>query len=280
MENWQALVLGIVQGFTEFLPISSSGHLILVPWIGDWTYLKEHPDFNVTFDVALNIGTLLATISYFWRDLVALAGGFVRVVRHRRIEQPIERQAMLVVLASIPAGLIGVLFASVLEDTFGEPWQMAIFLSSFGILLWIADAQPERETVETITRRHALLIGCAQALALMPGVSRSGVTITAGRFLGLTRDAAARFSFLIYTPIVGAAVLYKGAEAQREGLPPGWEQPFLIGILGSTVAGFIAIWALLAFLRNHSYRPFVYYRIAASIVILLLIATGVREATF
>ena len=186
---------------------------------------------------------------------------------------------MLVVLASIPAGLIGVLFASVLEDTFGEPWQMAIFLSSFGILLWIADAQPERETVETITRRHALLIGCAQALALMPGVSRSGVTITAGRFLGLD----ARRGRPLLVPHLHADRGRRGALQGRrgaEGLPPGWEQPFLIGILGSTVAGFIAIWALLAFLRNHSYRPFVYYRIAASIVILLLIATGVREATF
>ncbi len=152
-------------------------------------------------------------------------------------------------------------------------------MAVFAILLWIADRRPETTEIDELSMKHALGVGAAQALALMPGVSRSGITITAGRFLGLGRDAAARFSFLIYTPIVLGAVLYKAAKIPGEPLPDGWQTTFLLGIAGAAIAGFAAIWGLLAYLRRHDYTPFVIYRLAVAALILSLIATGARDAT-
>ncbi len=280
MTDVQALILGLVQGITEFLPVSSSGHLILVPWLFEWTGTHDDEQFKRTFDVATNVGTLFAVAIYFWRDLVGLLRAWLRSLATRRIDGHDQKVAWLVIAASVPAALIGALGEKLLESNFGQPWQIAIFLIAFGGLLWLADRQPEDHTLDDLGLRHAVGVGLAQTLALMPGVSRSGITMTAGRFLGLDRDTSARFSFLIYSPIVLGAVLWKGLGLLRDPLPGGWERPFLIGIVAAAIAGLVAIWGLLAFLRSRTYTPFAVYRLIAGSGVLLLILAGVRPADY
>ena len=212
LPNWQALVLGLVQGVTELLPVSSSGHLILVPWLFDWQYLKEHDAFNQTFDVALHLGTLVAVVGYFWRDLGVLIVAWFRTLRTRSVDTAEGRIAWFVVVATIPAALIGLAFEDVISERFGEPWQIAIFLAVFGVVLWYADQRPEQKGMGDLGLKAAVAMGLAQSLALMPGVSRSGITISAGRLLGLDRDSAARFSFLLLVPTVLGAVVLKGVK--------------------------------------------------------------------
>jgi undecaprenyl-diphosphatase len=281
VSNAQAFILGIVQGATELLPISSSGHLVLVPWAGDWESLKGNEEFNHTFDVALHIGTLFAVVAYFWRDLGRLIVAWVRSVARRSIRGGDERIAWFIVVATIPAAAIGAVGENFIASELGEPWQIAILLAVFAIVLWIADRRPQARQMDSLTIRDAVIIGTAQAAALAPGVSRSGITISAGRFLRLDRDAAARMSFLLLVPTTLGAILYKGlTDVVLGDLPPGWEGPFLVGILASAASGFLAIVFLLGFVRRHTYTPFVVYRLIAAAVVLLIIASGVREATF
>jgi len=281
LTNWQALVLGVVQGLTELLPISSSGHLGLVPWLGEWRYLAEHPDFNKTFDVALHLGTLVAVAAYFRRDVAVLTAAWLRSVRRRAIETAEERVAWLVAIATVPAAVAGAAGETVIQEHLGHPWQIAILLAVFGLVLWVADRTPERRELEELGLATAVAVGAAQALSLMPGVSRSGITITAGRFLGLTRETAARFSFLLLIPIVLGAVLLKGwTDVVHGDLPAGWAGPFLVGTIAAAASGLAAISALLGYVRRHDYSVFVVYRLAAAAVVLLLIAAGVRDATF
>ena len=281
LPDWQALVLGLVQGFTELLPISSSGHLIVVPWLGDWTYLKEHEAFNKTFDVALHLGTLVAVVAYFWHDLIGYAVAWCRSVWRRSIESEDEKIGWIIVVASIPAAVIGAAFQSVIEDRLGEPWQIAVLFAVFGVVLWWADRRPERRDIGELGLKQGLLVGLAQSLALAPGVSRSGITITAGRFLGLTRDAAARLSFLLLVPIVLGAVLLKGyTDVLKGDLPHGWVGPFVVGTITAAGSGLLAISWLLGYVRGHNYTIFVIYRLVAAAFILLLIASGARDAAF
>jgi len=281
LPDWQALVLGLVQGFTELLPISSSGHLIIVPWLGDWTYLKEHESFNKTFDVALHLGTLVAVVAYFWHDLLGYLVAWVRSVGHRSIRTEDEKIAWVIVVASIPAAIVGAGLESFIEDHLGDPWQIAILIAAFALLLYWADKQPERRDVGDVSLGRGFLVGCAQTLALAPGVSRSGITITAGRFLGLTRDAAARLSFLLLVPIVLGAVLLKGyTDVIGGNLPDGWVGPFVVGTIASAGAGLLAIDWLLGYVRRHNYTVFVIYRLAVAVILALLIISGARDATF
>ncbi len=281
LPNWQALVLGLVQGFTELLPISSSGHLILVPWVGDWTYLREHEAFNKTFDVALHLGTLAAVVAYFWHDLISYLVAWVRSLARRSIESEDEKIGWIIVVASIPAAVIGAAFQSVIEGRLGEPWQMGILLAVFALVLYWADRRPERKDVGELSLRQGLLVGLAQSLALAPGVSRSGITISAGRFLGLTRNSAARLSFLLLVPITLGAVVLKGyTDVLRGELPPGWVGPFVVGTVASAGSGLLAINWLLGYVRSHNYTVFVVYRLVLAAFILILIASGVREAAF
>ena len=280
MSELEALILGVVQGLTEFLPISSSGHLILVPWLLDFHYLETHEEFNKTFDVALHAGTLAAVLVYFRAEIAELFRSAVTSIRKRRISEPGERLAWLIVLATIPAAAIGAIWADQIEEDLGEPWQIAILLAVFAIVLWIADRLPQRRDMDQLTWKAALAVGFAQAVALAPSTSRSGITITAGRFLGLTRDAAARFSFLLLAPVTFGAVVFKGIEVAGEGLPPGSAGPVAVGVVSAAVSGFAAIWALLRYVRTHGYEVFVIYRLIASVVILLLIATNVKPSTF
>ena len=281
LPNWQALILGIVQGLTEFLPISSSGHLILVPWLGIWTYLETHEEFNKTFDVALHLGTLVAVVAYFRRDIVALIVAWFRSVSRRRIETPEERVAWFVLVATVPAAFVG---AAGRERDREAPRRPVANRDPDGRVrgspldLGPDGAPPKNERA---AMARSLAVGLAQCLALAPGVSRSGVTITASRFLGLDRDASARFSFLLLVPIVfGASVLKGLTDVVFGDLPPGSTGPFVVGMLAAAVTGLVAIWALLGYVRRHTYSLFVVYRLVLAAAVLILIATGVRDATF
>jgi undecaprenyl-diphosphatase len=281
LSNWQALALGLVQGTTELLPISSSGHLILVPWAADWTYLQRSDEFNQTFDVALHLGTLVAVVAYFWRDLGRLIAAWVQSLRRRSVTGADERVAWFVVVATIPAAAIGAVGESFITDELGEPWQIAILLAVFAIVLWIADHRPTHRAMDSLTIRDAVLIGTAQAAALAPGVSRSGITISAGRFLGLDRDAAARMSFLLLVPTTLGAIVWKGVNDVLLGdLPAGWQGPFVVGVLAAAASGFLAIVFLLGFIRRHTYLPFVVYRLGVAALVLVVIAAGLRDASF
>ena len=281
LSDWQALVLGVTQGATELLPISSSGHLILVPWLANWHYLETHDDFNKTFDVSLHLGTLVAVVAYFWADVVRYTAAWFRSVGARAVRTADERIAWGIAIATVPAAIAGAVGEDAIEEHLGQPWQIAIFLAVFGILLWLADRRPERERLEGLGVQRAALVGVSQVLALMPGVSRSGITITTGRFSGLTRDGAARFSFLLLIPIVFGAVLYKGLKhVVLNPLPSGSTGPFLVGTIAAAAVGLVAIDVLLGYVRRHDYSPFVLYRLAVAAFVAAVILSGWRDATF
>ncbi|HET7445115.1 MAG TPA: undecaprenyl-diphosphatase UppP [Solirubrobacterales bacterium] len=280
MSTLEALLLGVVQGLTEFLPISSSGHLIIVPWLQDYTFLLDHPEFNKTFDVALHAGTLIAAIAFFRREVVQLLRGFLQALGQRSIETSDQRLSVAIAVGTIPAVIAGGLFSDFIDNHLGEPWMIAIQLILFGALLGYADRMPQRRALGETRLRDGWYIGLAQVLALAPGTSRSGITITAARWLGLDRDGAARFSFLLLIPIVAGATVFKGISAVKDGLPDGVAGPMVVGTIAAAISGYFAISFLLRLVRTSSYRPFVLYRYIAGVVILLIIATGLRPATF
>jgi undecaprenyl-diphosphatase len=281
LSNGQAFVLGVVQGLTELLPISSSGHLILVPWGAEWTYLEQNDRFNQTFDVALHLGTLVAVGAYFWGDIVRLVRAFFHSIGRRKIETSDERVVWFVIVATIPAGFAGLLGEDFIADNLGEPWQIAILLAVGAALLWFADRSPQTRAMGDLGLKHAVAMGLAQALALAPGVSRSGITITAGRFMRLDRDSAARFSFLLLLPTVLGAVALKGVGDVLLGdLPAGWEGPFIVGTLAALGSGLLAIDWLLGYVRRHTYGVFVVYRLIVAAIVVLAIVSGARAAHF
>jgi undecaprenyl-diphosphatase len=278
---FQAIVLGIVQGLTEFAPVSSSGHLILVPWIADWPILRDE-QLNKTFDVALHIGTFVGAIGYFRHDVARYARAWYHSVRRRRAETLDERLAWYLIIGTIPGVVFGALFEDVIDRKLGQPWLIAFSLAAFAVVLYVVDRRtPQDHGLEGLTLRRSIGIGVAQAVALMPGVSRSGITITAARGTGMTRESAARFSFLLALPIVGGAGLYKAVSLATgsEHLPPGFAGPFVAGMVAAGVSGYLVIWGLLAYLRRGSFAPFVVYRLAVAVLVLGLIVGNVRPAT-
>jgi undecaprenyl-diphosphatase len=280
MSELEALLLGIVQGLTEFLPISSSGHLILVPWLQDYTFLENHESFNKTFDVALHAGTLIGAVAYFRHEVVTFTVAFVRSLRRRAIETVDERIAWAIAIGTVPAVIAGGLGASFIEDHLGEPWMIGIQLIVFGALLGWADRLPQTREFHQVSIRDGWWIGVAQVFALAPGTSRAGITITAARYLGFDRDTAARVSFLLLIPAVTGATIYSAYTAIQDGLPDDVAGPMIVGTIAAAISGYVAIAWLLRLVRTHSYRPFVLYRYFAGAFVLLLIATGVRSATF
>jgi undecaprenyl-diphosphatase len=280
MSELEALLLGVVQGLTEFLPISSSGHLILVPWLQNYHYLQDHESFNKTFDVALHAGTLVAVLAYFRADIARLLRALWTSGRCRTIEGSDQRVAWAIVVGTIPAVIAGAAGESFIEDHLGEPWQIAIALIVGGLVLAYADRRPQRETFQQVAPRQGLYIGLAQVLSLAPGVSRSGITITAGRLLGLDRDGAARFSFLLLAPVTAGAVAFKAYRAVSEGLPHHVAGPMIVGTIAAAISGYLAIAGLLALVRRHSYDGFVVYRVIVGVALLAVIASGARAATF
>lgn len=279
--NWlEAVVLGAVQGFTEFIPVSSSAHLLLVPWMFGFSELP--PDVAKTFDVALHLGTLVALVIAVRKDVLALLRSVWAVLRKRRCDTFEERLVLYIVAASVPAGVAGVLGEKLIEEQLSQPWLMALTLAGFGLVMLFVDrAAQNRRPLESLTAGDAWFVGLAQMLALVPGTSRSGITLTGGILRGLTREAAVRFSFLISLPVIAGAVAYKAGKLLMH--PEYVEQvgagQFAIGILVSFVTGYIAIEWLLRFLRTRTLMAFVVYRFALAAVILVLIGTGVRSAT-
>jgi undecaprenyl-diphosphatase len=252
----EALVLGIIQGLGEFLPISSSAHLVLVPWAFGWQYA------GLTFDVALHIGTLISVIVFFWKDWLTLLSS--------AITKKGSREANLfwyLVLGTIPGAAVGYFFEEQAETIFRAPLLIGIMLIVMGIILyWVDRRAASIKTIESISLSDSLLIGLSQALAIIPGVSRSGVTMSAGRALGLTRESAARFSFLLSTPIIVGAGLYK-----IKDLTPGdLNAAFLTGVVSSAVVGFIAIGFLIRYLSQRSFAVFAWYRFVVGSAVIIL----------
>jgi undecaprenyl-diphosphatase len=275
---FQAIVLGLVQGATEFAPISSSGHLILVPWMFGWALIGD-ADVQKSFDVALHVGTLLGALVYFRHDVVRYAGAWFRSIGARRIGSPDERIAWALALGTIPGAVVGATFEDVIQERLGEPWLIAVMLVAFGVVLILVDRRARSDRrYDSIRPRDGLLLGTAQALALQPGVSRSGVTITAARAMGLDRESAARFSFLLSLPIIAGAGVYKAVGLADTGLQ-GHGGEFAAGLVASAISGFVVIWGLLRYLRRHDFTVFLWYRVAIAIFVVGLIATGLRDAT-
>lgn len=271
-----AIVLGLVQGLSEFLPISSSGHLILVPWLFGWHDFDE-PTIQKAFDVALHIGTLVAVIGYFRTDLVTYVREGVRlVVKRERPASPDGRLAWLLVLSTLPAAAVGAVFEEQIDEHLGTPVIIGVSLIVFGLVLGWVDRRSGDRTIEGYSRRDALVIGAAQALALNPGTSRSGITITASRTTGFTRDAAARISFLMSIPVTAGAVVFKMAKLLSDGIPDGLGVPMLVGIATSGLAGWVAVWGTIRLVRTRSFAPFVVYRCVAGVAVLVIAATSWR----
>jgi undecaprenyl-diphosphatase len=271
----QPVVMGVVQGLGEFLPISSSAHLILTPWFLNW---QGGVIDSLAFDVALHLGTLVAVVAYFWRDWLDLLGAvpgylnwLLRALRGDRSRQPApaERLLHLVVIATIPGAIGGVLLDKWAEHSLRSVLLIAVTLSVMGVLLYLADRQrPQRKSLDQISWGDALLVGLAQACALIPGVSRSGATITMSRFLTFDRISAARFSFLLSAPITAAAVLFK----LKDILPQLRDEAavFAIGVLVSGAVGALAIGFLLSYIRRAGFGVFAVYRFLLAAAILLV----------
>ncbi|MBI3552871.1 MAG: undecaprenyl-diphosphatase UppP [Elusimicrobia bacterium] len=261
MTLFQAVVCGVVQGLAEFLPVSSSGHLILLRSLLGW----EDP--GLYFDVALHFGTLLAVIAYFFKDWLDL----VRSVLDKTRPQAHRRLFWLLVAATVPGALAGKLLEKWAEETFRAPTIVAVMLIVVGLLMWWGDSSGKLgRQLESLELPDALKVGCAQAFAVIPGVSRSGSTITAALFLGLTRDAAARLSFLMSTPIIAGACTLGALHLRHEGIPADQRAAFAAGILTSAVVGYAAVSGFIRYLRTNTLKPFVIYRIAAGLLVLAL----------
>ena len=274
----QAIILGLTQGASEYAPISSSGHLILVPWFFGWE-IVENADLNKTFDVALHMGTLLGAVIYFRRDIGRYLVAWFRSIRARKIETLDERLAWALVVGTIPGVVVGAAFESFIQDRLGEPWLITLQLAVFGVVLYLVDrAMPMDRGFDSIGVRTGWFLGGAQALALSPGVSRSGITMTAARAIGTDREGAARFSFLLSLPVIAGAGIYKGIDVVQNGFH-GYGPEFFWGSVSSAVSGFVVIWFLLRYLKNHSFALFMWYRLAVAALALGLIATGARSAT-
>ena len=271
MTHLQAIVLGVLQGLGEFLPISSSGHLIVVPWLLGW---KQH---SLSFDVALHVGTLVAVLYAFagdwWRmGLSALRG----LRRGHPFAEPGGRMLGLIALASVPGAIAGKLLEEWAETAFRSPALVAAAMVVMGVVLLIADRRVGTRQASDISLGIALLIGTAQAFALFPGVSRSGVTISAALLLGFRRDEAARFSFLLATPITFGAAMLKVPHLLRAGGAAG---PIFAGMAAAAVVGWLSIFFLLRYVRTHNYRPFVWYRLAFGVLVgtACLLGVGPRQ---
>jgi undecaprenyl-diphosphatase len=261
----QALFLGILQGLTEFLPISSSAHLILAPRFFGW---QNSLLDSLTFDVALHAGTLLALLWYFWRDWMELTRGFFRILRTARPNDFQERLIVYIVLATIPAAVAGLFLEKTVESSFRNPGLILLPLVVVSFLMIFAEARSRSsQPLESLNLKDAVTIGFAQALALLPGVSRSGITITTGLLRGYNREAATRFSFLLSTPaIAGAAVLHLRHILSAENTD--WSL-FAIGFASSAVVGYLAIAFLIRYVRGHTLNVFAGYRLILAAVILL-----------
>lgn len=266
MQLLEAIILGIVQGLTEFLPVSSSAHLILFPWFFGWngTLVDSH-----TFDVALHAGTAVAVLGYFWKDWIRLSGAFFASIGNRNPTDADQRMVWYIILGCVPAGLVGVTFEDFIEQNFRNPLLIVLTLAIFGGLMMYAEKKGRQaDGLDKMTLQTALAVGVSQALALIPGVSRSGITITAGLLLGLDRASAARFSFLLATPVVVGAAVLKLRHLFHGDVPQNEWVPILVGTVVSALVGYLCIKYLLRYLASHTLNVFAWYRFALAAVVL------------
>ncbi len=274
MSLLQALVLGIVQGLAEFLPISSSGHLELVRWVFGWDPFEGDQLLEQTFDVAVHLGTLAGAISYLWRDVVRYSvAGLGPILRRRPVDLD-GRIAWFLMLSMLPAVVTGLLFEDVLAVE-----RIALIgacLVVFGLVLQWADSLPGDRAESSFGLRDALLMGTGQALALQPGVSRSGATITVARVLGFTRSDAARLAFLMSLPVIAGAGVYRGLDVMSKGIPADLRAGFAVGMVASAVTGWLAVWGTLRLVRTRTFLPFVVYRVVLGLAVIVAVAVGFR----
>lgn len=278
MSWWHALVLGVVQGLTEFFPISSSGHLELVPWLFDWNDL-DNESVSTAFDAALHLGTLLAVVVAVRQELARLVLTGLRhpfASEQERAATPHGRLAWLYLLTAVPAAIVGALFDDMIAERLGGPVVVAISLIGFGGVLWWADRRAGDRLAEHLTTRDALLIGAAQVLALNPGTSRSGITISAMRALGYGRAAAVRMSFVIGVPIIAGAGVWKVTGLVIDGVPSGLASAMVIGVGTAAITGWLAISALQRVAARGNFNVFVWYRLVLGIAVLGVVASGIR----
>ncbi|MFZ9925020.1 MAG: undecaprenyl-diphosphate phosphatase [Ilumatobacteraceae bacterium] len=278
MSWWHALVLGVVQGLTEFFPISSSGHLELVPWLFDWNDL-DNESVSTAFDAALHLGTLVAVVVAVRQELARLVLTGLRhpfASEQERAATPHGRLAWLYLLTAVPAAIVGALFDDMIAERLGGPVVVAISLIGFGGVLWWADRRAGDRLAEHLTTRDALLIGAAQVLALNPGTSRSGITISAMRALGYGRAAAVRMSFVIGVPIIAGAGVWKVTGLVIDGVPSGLASAMVIGVGTAAITGWLAISALQRVAARGNFNVFVWYRLALGIAVLGVVASGIR----
>jgi undecaprenyl-diphosphatase len=277
MQLIQAAILGVVQGLTEFLPVSSSGHLILVREFFGWELLSD-THWNTIFDLSAHAGTFVGVLAYFWSDVLRLGDAFFTSFRHGVAGVPERRLAWVIVLATIPAAVAGVLGEDVIEEHLREaPMMVAGLLIVFGLVLWLADWRGRQARgLKDTGWIDGIVIGLAQALALAPGVSRSGITITAGLAFGMTRETAARYSFLLSLPIIGGAALYGfySVLGELSHLPDGSLSIFAVGFLSAALSGYFCIRYFLSYLQRHALAPFVIYRLAMGAFLLIWFAFG------
>jgi undecaprenyl-diphosphatase len=271
----QALVMGLAQGLTEFIPVSSSGHLILVPWLFGWNDpVRDAFLDSLAFSVVLHMGTLLALLVYFWRDWVTLIPAGLASIRDRRIgDDPDRRLGWLLIVATIPAVLFGPLLQDTIESHVREAAAVAAMLCVGAAIMWLADRWGTRQReMDSMTFPGALGIGVAQVLALVPGISRSGVSISAGLFLGLNREAAARFSFLMATPVVAGAGVWEARKilTGEAGASPELKL-IVIGFVVAALSGLLAIRFMLEFLRRQPLTAFIVYRVVAAILVFVIL---------
>jgi undecaprenyl-diphosphatase len=268
LEFIEAIFLGIVQGLTEFLPVSSSGHLLL----GQYFLGLDQDRFGLPFDAAIHTGTVVAVVSFFWRDLLGMFQAFLRSLRGPDFSDVQQRMAYLILVSTVPAGIIGFLFQDFFETQVRSPWVVVVNFVLVGALFIVGEAVGRKSRqASKLSFREAGMIGLAQAAALVPGISRSGATITLGLFLGLRRDEAARFSFLMSVPITAAAALLSLGEVAGEGMSAYDALLFAAGSITSGVVGYLAIRFLLNYLAGHSLRAFAYYRFGVAAVVAALL---------
>ena len=265
MDIFQSIILGITQGLGEFLPISSTAHLILAPYFFGWQ------DPGLSFDVALHIGTLIAVVAFFWKDWIDIFASAVNGIFHTNYElratsyEP--KLLWLLVIASVPGAIFGFLFDDYAEHVFRNPLLIAFTLSFVGLILYLVDKYAKhKKDINHISIKDAVLIGLSQAIAIIPGVSRSGATMTTGLALGLSREQAARFSFLLSTPIILGAAIFKVPHLLQTGIT----LPIIFGIIAAAISGYLAIKYMLRFIQKVGYAPFFWYRLALAAIIVIV----------
>jgi undecaprenyl-diphosphatase len=272
---YQALVLAVIQGLTEFLPVSSTAHLTLFPWLLGWR------DPGLTFDVALHAGTLFAVLLYFWRTWVEMISAAAGFSSSGNPASENRRLFWYLIIGTLPAGLVGFKFERAAEETLRKPWIVGAALILVALFMWAAERVSRRdETLSQVTLLDSIVVGVSQAVAVIPGVSRSGITMSTGLFRRMTRETAARFSFLLSTPIIAGAALKKLMEIRHEGLAPEMRLPFVVGIVVSSLVGYAVIAWFIRYLERRTFQPFIVYRLAlgAAVLAVYIWTHGVLKA--